>query len=60
VMLLHREDYYHSEADYERTNTAEIIIAKQRNGPTGVVPLSWNAQWTRFLELAEVPEPFGI
>lgn len=60
VMLLHREDYYHNEADYERTNTAEIIIAKQRNGPTGVVPLSWNAQWTRFLELAEVPEPFGI
>ena len=36
VMLLHREDYYHrGEQDYEekKTNKADLIIAKQRNGP---------------------------
>ena len=60
VMLLHREDYYHNEPDYERDNAAEVIIAKQRNGPTGQIKLTWNPQWTRFLELAGVPEPFGI
>ncbi len=60
VMLLHREDYYHSEQDYEKTNIAEVIIAKQRNGPTGVVKLNWKAQCTRFRDLAEthIPDPF--
>ena len=58
VMLLHREDYYHSERDYEKTNTAEVIVAKQRNGPTGMVPLSWNAQLTRFANLSHVSESF--
>ena len=49
VMLLHRDDYYHKgETDYEETNTADLIIAKQRNGPTGVIKLHFNAQFTRF------------
>ena len=40
VMLLHREDYYHEgEDNYQDTGITELIIAKQRNGPTGVVPL---------------------
>ncbi|KPK74838.1 MAG: hypothetical protein AMJ79_13005 [Phycisphaerae bacterium SM23_30] len=60
VILLHREDYYHSEPDYKRTNTAELIIAKQRNGPTGRVDLYWNAQLTRFGALAKASEPFGV
>lgn len=60
VMLLHREDYYHSEPDYDRTNTAEIIIAKQRNGPTGNINLIWNSQWTCFLDHSHAPEPFGV
>jgi replicative DNA helicase len=35
-MLLHREDYYRmSEPDFSPDNIAEVIIAKQRNGPTG-------------------------
>ena len=61
VMLLHREDYFHSESDYENTNTADIIIAKQRNGPTGNVELTWCPHWTRFENLAtNVPDPYGI
>lgn len=49
VMLLHREDYYHrGEADYIDNNKAELIIAKQRNGPTGCVNLIFREQYTRF------------
>lgn len=49
VMLLHREDYYHrGEHDYRPDNTAEIIIAKQRNGPTGKVDLIFREKFTRF------------
>ena len=61
ILLLHREDYYHrGEPDYEETNKAEIIIAKQRNGPTGTVELLFNGRCTRFEELAPeyVQEPF--
>ncbi len=49
VALLHREDYYHQgEDDYDLTRTAELIVAKQRNGPTGTVRLTWIDQSTRF------------
>jgi len=55
VMLLHREDYYHrGEGDYQADNTAEVIIAKQRNGPTGVVKLAFREQCTRFENLAQI------
>jgi len=59
VMLLHREDYYHTEPGYERTNKAEVILAKQRNGPTGQIDLIWHPSWTRFETMAKVPEPYG-
>jgi replicative DNA helicase len=49
VILLHREDYYHQgEQDYERDSKAELIIAKQRNGPTGNVDLIFRERITRF------------
>ncbi len=49
VMLLHREDYYHrGEQDDVQNNTAELIIAKQRNGPTGNVRMVFMEKYTRF------------
>ncbi|HQY89385.1 MAG TPA: replicative DNA helicase, partial [Tepidisphaeraceae bacterium] len=49
VMLLHREDYYHlSEANYIPTGLAEVIIAKQRNGPTGTVELVFDGRVASF------------
>ncbi len=49
VMFVHREDYYArgEEADALR-GSAEIIIAKQRNGPVGDVELVWERDYTRF------------
>ena len=59
ILLLHREDYYHKgEPDYEDTNTADVIIAKQRNGPTGVVNLTFNGKYTRFENLSHAQEPY--
>ncbi len=48
VMLLYREQVYNEEAD----NTAEVIIAKHRNGPTGTVKLYWMGEYTKFKNLA--------
>jgi len=51
--LLHREDCYHRAEDgYEPDNTAEIIIAKQRNGPTGSVLLSFLERYASFADLS--------
>jgi len=61
VILLHREDYYRREDENSQNkedNIAEVIIAKQRNGPTGTVKLSFNSQFTRFNTLSKVQEPF--
>ncbi|KPK45202.1 MAG: replicative DNA helicase [Phycisphaerae bacterium SG8_4] len=55
IMLLHREDYYHRGEDgYEPNNTAELIIAKQRNGPTGTVKLTFMDKTTRFENASHV------
>ncbi len=56
VMLLHREDYYHRDdtADWEPTNKAELIIAKQRNGPTGSVELIFRDRITRFENVSQL------
>lgn len=46
VMFIYREEYYKPET--EKQNIAEIIISKQRNGPTGAVELVFLKQLTRF------------
>jgi replicative DNA helicase len=55
VMLLHREDYYRmSEQDFQPDNIAEIIVAKQRNGPTGTIKLTFDNRTTRFNNLSGI------
>ena len=49
IMFLHREEYYNS--DTEDKNVAEVIVAKQRNGPLGTVKRAWLGQFTRFANL---------
>ncbi|MFA6548373.1 MAG: replicative DNA helicase [Candidatus Margulisiibacteriota bacterium] len=46
VMFIHREDYYNPQSD--RGNIAEIIIAKQRNGPVGSVELVFRKEIAKF------------
>jgi replicative DNA helicase len=53
VAFIHRESYYNrDDPDPENENKAEIIIAKQRNGPTGYVHLAYLSKCTRFENLA--------
>ncbi|MBD5520150.1 MAG: replicative DNA helicase [Lachnospiraceae bacterium] len=46
VMFIYRDDYYNK--DTEKKNIAEIIIAKQRNGPIGTIELVWLPDFTKF------------
>jgi replicative DNA helicase len=57
VMFVHREEYYQTnDEDRERVRgQAEIIIAKQRNGPIGDVKLLWQHDFTRFVSLEHRP-----
>ncbi|NDC63042.1 MAG: replicative DNA helicase [Planctomycetia bacterium] len=57
VMFVHREEYYQSnDEDRERVKgQAEIIVAKQRNGPIGDVKLLWQHDFTRFVNLEHRP-----
>jgi replicative DNA helicase len=52
IMFLYRDDYYNPDSDEK--NVAEVIIAKQRNGPTGTVKLGWQPQYTRFVNQAHL------
>ena len=49
VMFLYRDEYYDEET--EDKNIAELIIAKQRNGPVGTVKLAWIGQFSKFARL---------
>ncbi len=49
VMFIYRDDYYNK--DTPDKNIAEIIIAKQRNGPIGTVNLVWLPQYTKFANM---------
>jgi replicative DNA helicase len=54
VLLIHREEYYHKgdthwiDSHPERIGAAELILEKNRNGPTGSSTVAWQAQYTRF------------
>lgn len=54
VMFLYRDDYYNK--DSEEPNTAEVILAKQRNGPTGTIKLTWIPNYTMFANRDRQPQ----
>ena len=51
VMFLYRDEYYNK--DTEKPGVAEVIIGKQRNGPTGTSELAWVAKYTKFANLSK-------
>jgi replicative DNA helicase len=53
VMFLHRPDAYDSN---DRPGEAEVVIAKHRSGPTGIVKLTWRAEYMRFENYSPVPD----
>ncbi len=57
IMLIYREEVY--EPDTPRKGIADIIIAKQRNGPTGEVHLTFLGKYTRFENLATGDYDYG-
>jgi len=60
VALLHREAYYRPDlAGTPEENLAELIIAKQRNGPVDTVKLHFNKKWTRFDNPSEHAEQYA-
>src|SRR6201997_3618129 len=63
VAFIHRESYYNKDEngdeDPDSKNKAEIIIAKQRNGPTGSVHLAYLSEYTRFENMAHEGDVAG-
>lgn len=53
VMFLYRDDYYNK--DTEIPGVAEVIIAKQRNGPIGTISMAWIAEQTKFADMERQP-----
>lgn len=57
VLLLHRPEYYKPD---DRPGEAELHVAKNRNGATGMVPLAFLAETTKFAPLARRADPAGL
>jgi replicative DNA helicase len=51
ILFIYRDEVYHPDTTPEK-GIAEIIVAKQRNGPIGVIKMSWQGQYTKFDNLA--------
>lgn len=49
VMFIYRDDYYNHDSD--EPGVTEVIIGKQRNGPTGTIKLGFQAQYTKFVNI---------
>jgi len=54
VVFLYREEYYKPKTD--RKGIAEVIISKQRNGPTGQIDLAFVKEYAKFENLSRIPE----
>ena len=55
VAFIYRDEYYNPDTETKK-GIAEIIIGKQRNGPTGVVQLAFLKDSMRFRDLSYIPE----
>ncbi len=56
VIFIHRPEYYDKE-DESKKGLAEVMLAKNRNGPTGDIQLRFTHQWTRFDSMTDREEP---
>lgn len=56
VMFLYREGYYNRDLSEAKQRVAEVIIAKQRNGPIGTVNLLWIPELTKFSDMERSAE----
>jgi replicative DNA helicase len=53
VLFIHRPDFYKKDLPEDQRNGAELIIAKQRNGPVGILPFVFISKHTLFQEAAQ-------
>ena len=66
IMMLHREEYYHqgdpewADSNRDKVGMGELIFAKQRNGPTGVIKLIWDQNSTCFRSYMSAASPSGV
>ncbi len=58
VAFIYRDEVYHPDKE-DNKGQAELIVSKQRNGPTGKVPMTFLHAYTRFEEAADMPLPDG-
>ncbi len=56
VVFIYRDEVYHPDRD-DNKGLSELIVAKQRNGPVGRVPLTFLHAFTRFEEASQSPHP---
>ncbi len=59
ICFLHRPGYYANDPEQKKSRDAEVIIAKQRNGPTGTVPLVFQYEYMKFESRSLESEPVG-
>ena len=57
VTFIYRDEVYNKDENNPEKGKAEVIIAKQRNGPVGTIPLVFLGAYTRFENMAEEPMP---
>ena len=60
VLLIYRESYYKQNDPTVDEKKTDIIIAKQRQGPTGTVPVQFHRQYTRFVDATNKAEPTSL
>src|SRR4029077_8488021 len=54
VMFVYRDEYYNGE-ESDQQGVAELILSKHRNGPTGIINLSFLKRFAKFADLAATP-----